>query len=175
MQRQRLLWTARVKEGLSFPKEFWNRRDFEDKKHTVYGPKTQDLQKHFIQCKQNLQCLLFSFSFFLFFRRGIQENLQCHIRIIIIVKIRITWRPHSFCIPWPSSSLLRLSPVTQIFFLHYEARSYKELATSNVNIVINIVFGKWNLYYHGNFKMMVFFQTHHLKTITYNLDKSFCN
>jgi len=22
---------------------------------------------------------------------------------------------------------------------------------------------------------MVFFQTHHLKTITYNLDKSFCN
>ena len=64
---------------------------------------------------------------------------------------------------------------TNFFFLHYEARSFKELATSDVNIVINIVFGKWNLYYHGNFKMMVFFQTHHLKTITYNLDKSFCN
>ena len=70
MQRHRLLWTARVKEGLSFPKEFWNRRDFEDKKHTVYGPKTQDLQKHFIQCKQNLQCLLFFFFFFFSFFLG---------------------------------------------------------------------------------------------------------
>lgn len=119
MQWHHLLWTARVKEGFSFPKEFWNQRDFEDKKHYVYGPKTQYLQSihrktqsHFIQCKQNFQCLLF-FCFFL--EIGIQENLQCHIRIIIIVKIRITWRPHSFCIPWPSSSLLRLSPVTHFF------------------------------------------------------------
>lgn len=158
MQWHHLLWTARVKEGFSFPKEFWNQRDFEDKKHYVYGPKTQYLQSihrktqsHFIQCKQNFQCLLF---FCFFFRdrytRKFTMSHQDHHHSQNPDHLKTSFFLHPLAQLFPS--LAFPCDTFFFFFLHYEARSYKELATSNVNIVINIVFGKWNLYFHGNFK-----------------------
>lgn len=75
---------------------------------------------------------------------SLKANLQCHVWIIVVVEIWITWRPKSLWIPWPRSSLLWFSSVTEFYIIEWR----------NLLIKLLLVMDKSTSYVAVEYKLM---------------------